>query len=89
MTAKFEAGLPNIIGNFTTQYSYGSYIASASGSNGALAWTVSTKSNLESGTGSRAQLNKLIFDASRSNDIYGAADTIQPPSIALIPQIRF
>ena len=29
------------------------------------------------------------FMASRSHDIYGAADTVQPPSIALLAQIRF
>ena len=31
----------------------------------------------------------LNFDASRSNPIYGASVSVQPPSIALIPQIKF
>ena len=31
----------------------------------------------------------LKFDASRSNPIYGKATTVQPPSISLIPQIKF
>lgn len=29
------------------------------------------------------------FDASRSNPIYGASDTVQPATITLIPQIKF
>ena len=31
----------------------------------------------------------LCFDASRSNPIYGNSNTVQPPSIVLIPQIKF
>ena len=31
----------------------------------------------------------VYFDASRSNPIYGNSETIQPPSIGLIPQIKF
>ena len=31
----------------------------------------------------------LGIDASRSNTIYGAADTVQPPSFSLIPQIKY
>ena len=29
------------------------------------------------------------FDASRSNSIYGSSNTVQPPSIVLIPQIKY
>ena len=29
------------------------------------------------------------FDASRSNPIYGASTTVQPPTIQLIPQIKY
>lgn len=31
----------------------------------------------------------LGFDASRSNKIYGASATVQPPALALIPQIKY
>ena len=31
----------------------------------------------------------LCFDASRSNPIYGNAETVQPPTIMLIPQIKY
>lgn len=29
------------------------------------------------------------FDARRSNEIYGNSDTVQPPALQLIPQIKF
>ena len=32
---------------------------------------------------------KISFDASLSNPIYGATDTVQPPAIQLIPQIKY
>lgn len=32
---------------------------------------------------------RLMFDASRANKIYGAAETVQPPTIQLIPQIKY
>ena len=32
---------------------------------------------------------ETTFDASRSNPIYGKSITVQPPSISLIPQIKF
>lgn len=31
----------------------------------------------------------ISFDASRSNAIYGASTTVQPPALQLIPQIRY
>ena len=31
----------------------------------------------------------LNMDASRSNNIYGKSSTVQPPTLALIPQIKF
>ena len=31
----------------------------------------------------------LFFDASRSNPIYGNSDTVQPPAIILIAQIKY
>lgn len=29
------------------------------------------------------------FNASRSSSIYGASTTVQPPTIALIPQVKY
>ena len=31
----------------------------------------------------------LGFEASRSNNIYGASSTVQPPAIILVPQIKY
>ena len=31
----------------------------------------------------------LNFDASLSNSLYGASNTVQPPAIVLLPQIKF
>ena len=31
----------------------------------------------------------ILFDASKSNSIYGSSTTVQPPAIVLIPQIKF
>ena len=31
----------------------------------------------------------LSFNAANSNAIYGSADTVQPPALQLIPQIRY
>ena len=31
----------------------------------------------------------IKFDASKSNPIYGSSDTVQPPALTLIPQIRY
>ena len=31
----------------------------------------------------------ISFDASLSNAIYGRSNTVQPPAIALIPQLRY
>nr|DAL11075.1 MAG TPA_asm: hypothetical protein [Caudoviricetes sp.] len=31
----------------------------------------------------------VSFDASRSNSLYGSSDTIQPPAITLLSQIKY
>ena len=40
-------------------------------------------------SGSGHNFGTLNFDASHSNKIYGNAKTVQPPTITLIPQIKF
>lgn len=34
-------------------------------------------------------MHTIIFDASLSNPVYGSSDTVQPPSISLIAQIKY
>ncbi len=66
------AGLPNIKGELVIGYN-ASYLA-----NGAFQ-AVKAVWNLDGG--SNHVLDSAIFDASISNPIYGASDTVQPPSI--------
>ena len=39
--------------------------------------------------GSQGNIQTVIIDASRSNPIYGASDTVQPPALAMIAQIKY
>lgn len=32
---------------------------------------------------------RVSFSAAKSNSVYGASNTVQPPALALIPQIKF
>ena len=41
------------------------------------------------GTGTNVTTKELLMDASLSSQIYGAADTVQPPTIQLLPQIKY
>lgn len=40
-------------------------------------------------TSNQGVFHNIMFDAQRSNSIYGNSDTVQPPAISLIPQIKF
>lgn len=64
-----EAGLPNITGSLT---------AFAKKFDGAFTEGGTIDSNVTSGSGLKRYL--MEFDASRSNPIYGASDTVQPPA---------
>ena len=79
-------GLPNIEGNFYLRPN----AAGTSTGNGAFAF-LSGGSQLSASVSetARAAENGYSFRASRSNSIYGASTTVQPPAIVLIPQIRY
>ena len=81
--ASIAAGLPNIIGE-TAGFTYKNLAQS-----GAL--TIKEKSNVGlSGGYDNSFLRTLVgFDASRSNPIYGASATVQPPAIKLLPILRY
>ena len=81
--ASVAAGLPNITGA-TAGFTYNDLAQS-----GAL--TIKEKSNVGlSGGYDNSFLRTLVgFDASRSNPIYGASTTVQPPAIKLIPIIKY
>lgn len=70
-----EAGLPNITGKF-----YHDTNAKA-GLSGAFTYESTGRQNLANDTPTNSGL--IIFDASKSNAIYGNSDTVQPPSVCL------
>lgn len=81
--ASVAAGLPNITGVLKYRYS-AIYSAEGSFEQGRARENSVNLAFSDSSTGLTAS-----FDASRSNPIYGASATVQPPAIKLIPIIRY
>ena len=79
--AVLNAGLPNITGNIFFNGN-----SAASGANGCFA---SAGYNEFWAKGDRHDGININMDASRSSSIYGASNTVQPPAIVLIPQIKY
>lgn len=79
-----EAGLPNITGNVGDFISGGSYTPKQS--EGAFK---KTEGNSMERSGAQRAGYKVKFDASDSNPIYGRSDTVQPPALSLIAQIKY
>lgn len=78
-------GLPNITGQTYSIVAQNSY------SSGALSGDDAISGNIGVATSSSnlVKLRFINFDASRSNNAYGAAETVQPPAVAYIPIIRY
>lgn len=78
-----EAGLPNITGELTywggTEF-FGSGAFSGSGKHDQ--WGLNSN-------GVDKDNNSALFDASKSNPLYGASDTVQPPAFSMIAQIKY
>lgn len=78
------AGLPNIQGTLTglayrnNYYGVGTGVFSTSRSGGQSSLTLDGTAN-----------DLINFNATNSNSIYGASNTVQPPAIVLIPQIKY
>ena len=81
-----EAGLPNITGNWGGD-AIGNYISDSQ--SGAINRVKNSTGSYGSAPNSNYRAIDLKFDASRSNPIYGNSSTVQPPSIVLIPQLRY
>lgn len=82
-----EAGLPNITGYLagtTTTHS-----SNGNGSTGALYWDAPAHYGWGATTTDFTMASGASFDASRSNAIYGKSETVQPPAIKLIAQIKY
>lgn len=82
MAAALAPGLPNIMGGAS-----GGTCEGFSAGTGALTGTKKiTSSDRAAGSGGGAF--SINFDASQSNNVYGASNTVQPPAIALIAQLK-
>lgn len=79
-----NAGLPNIIGDAGWMIISNDYY-----STGAFSSVSHLGTTTGSPGGSGNRWVSLLFDASLSNSIYGASETVQPPAIVLIPQIKY
>ena len=79
------AELPNIEGEITGTAVYGLVGSDAIHSG---AFDVGTASMRAFSGGGGGYLTTLKFDASKSNNVYGTSNTVQPPAITLIPQVK-
>lgn len=75
-----NAGLPNITGKLNAIKSF---------EDSPYSGLFECLSNLGGVQTGGYQAGKVSFDASRSNSIYGASTTVQPPAFSLMPQIKF
>lgn len=78
---KVEAGIPNITGTFS-----GDDDNAKSGYTGCFELTDILTAGQGASTGNDRLAN---FNAQRSNPIFGNSDTVQPPALQLIPQIKY
>lgn len=84
------SGLPNITGDFFTNDSLSLFWTGTKKANGAfnlLFTNMSVFNGPEITTASTAYA--VQFNAAHCNEQYGATDVVQPPSITLIPIIRY
>ena len=85
--ASVAAGLPNITGTTKMGFILGNLSGIAPTGDGAV--TVKIVDSLSNYDAGRAARSTVGIDASKSNPIYGASSTVQPPAIKLIPIIRY
>ena len=76
------AGLPNITGRHGKGNGSGNTIATG-------CFKYSTVNYVGGEDNNSINTTAVELDASLSNPIYGSSDTVQPPAIVLVPQIRF
>ena len=80
-TGTRNAGLPNLNGYFYADNTIASHVS------GVFRFENKGYRNLSYGDGYSAGL--CYFDAARNNPIFGDSDTVQPPALSLMPQIKF
>lgn len=80
---KVEAGLPNITGKVGSNYRGLQNVA-----NGCFALNPEKAPDFAAEAGAVYLNLTSNFDASRSNPVYGASNTVQPPALTLLPCIK-
>ena len=84
-----EAGLPNITGSLKNIPQGHSVFDAILVQSGALSTKTAKKYGV-TGSGAYSDWSDSIdFDASHSNPIYGASETVQPPALTMIAQIKY
>lgn len=82
------AGLPNLTGTFA--FNFNNYtLPEVSGLYKILTNQPFAKGISWSGDATTSADERLVFDASGSNAIYGRSDTVQPPALTLLPCIKY
>ena len=91
MTAVVVAGLPNIMAKFTPgSETFNSGFGSLSVADGAFALEqLSEQRYIYPNSTYKFTCNSLNLDASKSNSIYGSSETVQPPALQMIAQIKY
>lgn len=86
-----EAGLPNITGQIAgNAASHGFLTNEPLAQTGALTiGEINENFHFNYGSYGFSVRSSINLDASRSNSIYGASQTVQPPALSLIPQIKY
>ena len=85
-----QAGLPNIVGSAAPQLNAGFIeINGTPNTWGCFAAGNTLYNHYCAYTPKVSGGKDLLFNASSSNAIYGASNTVQPPAIQLIPQLRY
>lgn len=77
-----RAGLPDINGTFVNDYGNADWMTGAF-------YIAGLNIDSNSGQAGGEKDAAIGFKASLSNNIFGSSTTVQPPALALVPQIKF
>lgn len=84
-----EAGLPNITGTLTTSDGFGLFAPMEVTTTGAFVRGNEKGRRRGGGDSSTFNPTTLTFDASKSNSVYGASNTVQPPAVTMRYCIKY
>lgn len=85
------AGLPNITGSLNNDIPNGHSLFDAHLIEGGALYvkTKPSRAGIPASTSVSNWSDSIDFDASKSNAIYGRSETVQPPALAMIAQIKY